>query len=76
MSRMSGDGSDNDAAQAVIGCDDAEVDFIENGTAEDVAAWKVNWYSDSKKRCNESICHAISVISLRILHYISSYSIH
>ena len=39
---MSGDGSDNDAVWAAIGCDDAEVDFIGNGTAEDVAARKVN----------------------------------
>ena len=42
MSRMSGDGSDNDAAWAAIGCGDTEVDFIGNRTAEDVAMRKVN----------------------------------
>ena len=42
MSRMSGDGSDNNAARAAIGCGDAEVDFTGNGTAEDVAVRKVN----------------------------------
>ena len=42
MSQMLGDGSDNDAAQAAIRCGNAEVDFIGNGTAEDVAVWKVN----------------------------------
>ena len=35
---MSGNGSDNDAARAAIGCDDAKVDFTGNETAEDVAA--------------------------------------
>ena len=42
MSRMSGDGSDNNAAQVAIRCGNTKVDFTGNGTAEDVAVWKVN----------------------------------
>ena len=44
MSRMSGDGSDNDAVWAAIGFGEAEVDFTGNGTTEDVAVRKVNWH--------------------------------